>query len=195
MKQRLDADEERRLIALAQAGDRDAEAQLVVAHLPPAHAIVNRYAGLTEAPKEDLEQEAALALVLAVRKFDPARDVRFITYAMWWVRAWVLRAGERWYHLSQEPPVYEARWIETMPDERPPPPEGIDLCVLQGLRPRARAAVELRLGLNGYEPHSQLQTAEALGIRLAAANQLYLRALARLRWRLDRLETCPRRAA
>jgi RNA polymerase sigma factor (sigma-70 family) len=195
MTARLNAEEERRLIAEARAGDREAETRLVLAHLPPAYAIVNRYVGQTEAPKEDLEQEAALALVLAARKFDPGRGVRFVTYAMWWVRARVQQASRRWYHLSQEPPVCEARWIETMPEDKPPPPEGVDLRVLQGLPPRSRAAVELVLGLNGHEPHTQVQMAAVLGIRSAAANKLYLRALARLRWRLDDQRVRPRRAA
>jgi DNA-directed RNA polymerase sigma subunit (sigma70/sigma32) len=195
MNERLSAEDERRLITLAQAGDSAAETELVIAHLPPAFAIVNRYVGCTEAPQEDLEQEAALALVLAVRKFDTGRDVRFITYAMWWVRARVQRASQRWYHLSQEPPVTNARWIETMPEDKPPPPVGVDLRFLRGLRPRSRAAVELVLGLNGHRPHTQVQMAAVLGIRLAAANKLYLRALARLRRRLGRRAISPRLAA
>jgi RNA polymerase sigma factor (sigma-70 family) len=186
MKTRLSADEELRLVALARTGDRDAESRLVVEHLRPAYSIVNRYVRRGAIPKEDLEQEAALALVTAVRRFDATRGVRFVTYAMWWVRVRVQRACRRWYHLSQEPPADGTRWIESMPENLNAPSEGVDLRLLRHLSPRRRAAVELVLGLNGHKPHSRVQLAAALGVRLGAANKLYLRALAQLRQVLRR---------
>jgi RNA polymerase sigma factor (sigma-70 family) len=195
MKTRLSAEEELHLIALAQNGDRDAEARLVLAHLPPAYVVVNRYFRRGSIPMEDLEQEAALALVTAVRRFDPARGVRFVTYAMWWVRVRVQRASQRWYHLSQEPPADGTRWIENMPEQKTVPAEGVDLRLLHTLPPRRRAAVELVLGLNGHQPHTRPQLAAALGVRLGAANKLYHRALAQLRRALRRRDAVRRRAA
>lgn len=44
---------------------------------------------------EDLIQEGNLGLVMAAEKFNPARGVQFMTYAMHWVRARVLAAIER----------------------------------------------------------------------------------------------------
>ena len=61
MSSRMSAQEELRLVALARAGDREAEARLLKVHLPPAYALVNRYREHAAVPKEDLEQEAALA--------------------------------------------------------------------------------------------------------------------------------------
>lgn len=36
---------------------------------------------------EDLMQAGYTGLAIAARKFDPARKIKFITYAMWWVRS------------------------------------------------------------------------------------------------------------
>ncbi len=196
MSTRLTPEEEARLVALARAGDRSAESRLVLAHLAPAYALVNRFAERTRVPKEDLRQEAALAVVRAVRKFDASRGVRLVTYAMWWVRHRLLSASRRWHHLSQEPPDGGGRWLDTMPQpEPPPPPFGIDLEMLDELTPKRRAVVELLAGLNGHRPHTRQEVAAALGIGLEAAHQLCGRALDQLRW-LARLRGArPGRAA
>jgi DNA-directed RNA polymerase sigma subunit (sigma70/sigma32) len=182
MRTRMSAEEELRLVALARAGGREAEARLLASQLPPAYAVVNRYRLCSPVPKEDLEQEAALALLTAIRRFDPTRGVRLVSYAMWWVRVRVQRACRGWHHLLQEPPARGGRWLETMPDPMEyPSPAGIDLGILRELTPGRRAAVERVFGLNGHRPHTRREMAAALGIRLAAANKLYTRALAQLR--------------
>jgi RNA polymerase sigma factor (sigma-70 family) len=196
MNTRLLVDEEHRLIEQARSGDRNAEARLVDLHLLPAYAWVNKFVRNSLVPREDLEQEAALALVMALRKFDPKRGVRFVTYAMWWVRVRVQRACRTWRYLSQEPPTDNIRWIENMPD-RPLPraQDSVDLRALNELSFRRRQAVERVLGLNGHEPHSRDQLAAALGVHVGAANKLYLRGLADLRKKLHSCTTLPQQAA
>ena len=44
--------------------------------------------------EEDLVQEGYIGLLRAARRFDPARGIRFTTYARWWVRAQMTRALE-----------------------------------------------------------------------------------------------------
>ena len=39
----------------------------------------------------DLVQEGNIGLMEAVKKFDPYRGVRFPSYAVWWVRAYIIR--------------------------------------------------------------------------------------------------------
>jgi len=42
-------------------------------------------------PRSDLVQEGNLGLLHATEKFDPERGVRFASYAIWWIRAYILR--------------------------------------------------------------------------------------------------------
>jgi len=66
--------------------DRDAARQLVMSNLYGVAAIAREYRhfGL---PEMDLIQEGALGLMHAVKRFDPDRGFRLMTYASWWVRA------------------------------------------------------------------------------------------------------------
>src|SRR5881396_2126492 len=83
---RLTPDEERALGARIQ-GDRDeaAMARLVEANLRFVVSYAKRYRG-HGVSFLDLIHEGNLGLIEAARRFDPARNVKFITYAVWWIR-------------------------------------------------------------------------------------------------------------
>jgi RNA polymerase primary sigma factor len=86
-----DVREERRLARLAQQGDPVAAERLVTANLRFVISYVKRYQG------HGLELSELVAignegLLKAVRKFDPEHGVKFISYAVWWVRQAVLKA-------------------------------------------------------------------------------------------------------
>ncbi|MCH6547335.1 MAG: RNA polymerase sigma factor RpoD/SigA [Gemmatimonadetes bacterium] len=83
--------EERRLARLAQKGDRDAAERLVTANLRFVISYVKKYQG----HGLDLSELVAIGnegLLRAVKKFDPDQGVKFISYAVWWVRQAVLKA-------------------------------------------------------------------------------------------------------
>lgn len=85
----LSAQEEQRLAqAYRRSGDTAAAHRLVTANLRFVVAIARRYR-VHGARMADLVQEGNIGLMEAVERFDPAKGVRFITYAAWWIRAYV----------------------------------------------------------------------------------------------------------
>ena len=86
-----DPAEEKRVARLAQAGDEKAAERLVTANLRFVISYVKKYQG----HGLDLSELVAIGnegLLKAVRKFDPDHGVKFISYAVWWVRQAVLKA-------------------------------------------------------------------------------------------------------
>lgn len=82
----LSADEERALALRSAAGDDAATDLLVTSHLRMVIRLARSY-GRFGLPINDLIQEGTIGLIQAVRKFNPDRDARLSTYAMWWIRA------------------------------------------------------------------------------------------------------------
>lgn len=82
---RLNEQEELRYVALAKVGDRFAQQKLVVHHLPLLKLVARRYANRGLALSE-LVNEGTFGLVRAIDRFDLGRDLRFGTYAKWWIR-------------------------------------------------------------------------------------------------------------
>jgi RNA polymerase sigma-32 factor len=82
----LDRDEEWALARRAEAGDGEALSRLVGSHLRFVIKIARGYRGWG-LPMNDLIQEGTLGLIRAVRRFDPDRELRLSTYAVWWIRA------------------------------------------------------------------------------------------------------------
>lgn len=85
----LTADEEFRLaVRLKKYNDMEAAEKLVVSNLRFVVKIAHEYRnyGLKLA---DLVQEGNIGLMHAVKKFDPYRGYRLISYAVWWIRAYI----------------------------------------------------------------------------------------------------------
>src|SRR3989449_1021701 len=80
-----DPAEERRLARRVQRGDEKAAERLVTANLRFVISYVKKYQG----HGLDLSELVAIGnegLLKAVKKFDPDQGVKFISYAVWWVR-------------------------------------------------------------------------------------------------------------
>jgi len=69
-----------------QEEDLDAARQLIVSHLRVVVAIARGYMGYG-LPQADLIQEGNVGLMKAVKRFDPERGVRLVSFAVHWIRA------------------------------------------------------------------------------------------------------------
>jgi len=90
----LTASGERRLATRSQQGEELAHQGLVQSNLRLVVRIAREYAG-RGAAIEDLISEGNIGLMEAARRFDPARGARFVTYASWWIRKYVMAAVHR----------------------------------------------------------------------------------------------------
>jgi RNA polymerase sigma-32 factor len=66
--------------------DVDAARQLVLSHLRLVVAVSRNYLGYG-LPQADLIQEGNIGLMKAVRRFDPERGVRLVSFALHWIKA------------------------------------------------------------------------------------------------------------
>ncbi|MDZ4259521.1 MAG: sigma-70 family RNA polymerase sigma factor [Gemmatimonadales bacterium] len=78
----------------AQAGDEAAMEELIVRNLRFVISVAKKYQnrGLS---LPDLIGEGNIGLMTAARKFDPEQGVKFISYAVWWIRQSILAALAR----------------------------------------------------------------------------------------------------
>jgi RNA polymerase sigma-32 factor len=67
-------------------GDVEAARQLVLSHLRLVISVARRYLGYG-LPHADLIQEGNIGLMKAVKRYDPARGVRLVSFAMHWIKA------------------------------------------------------------------------------------------------------------
>ena len=80
---------EKELGALAQKRDQDAIQELARANLRFVISVAKKYQN-RGVSLTDLIQEGNVGLVTAARKFDPEQGVKFISYAVWWIRQAIL---------------------------------------------------------------------------------------------------------
>ncbi len=84
-------DQEKELGRRIQQGDTAALRRLVEANLRFVVAYAKRYRH-SRVSLLDLINEGNIGLIQAAKKFDPERNVKFITYAVWWIRQAILHA-------------------------------------------------------------------------------------------------------
>src|SRR5688572_29640602 len=85
----LTVEEERALGYRARSGDQEAVQKLVESNLRFVVKVAKKYRRYG-VPFLDLINEGNLGLIEAARRFDPDRNVRFISYAIWWIRQSIL---------------------------------------------------------------------------------------------------------
>jgi RNA polymerase sigma-32 factor len=82
-------EEHRCALAYVETRDPALAEQLVVANMRLVVSLA-RHLGRGAADLRDMVQEGNRGLLRAVRTYDPNRGMRFCTYAVWWIRAYML---------------------------------------------------------------------------------------------------------
>ncbi len=86
----LTREQEYDLARKAKRGDAAARETLARSNLAFVVATARKFAN-RGARLDDLIQEGNIGLMKAIEHFDPKKNVRFATYAVWWIRAYVTR--------------------------------------------------------------------------------------------------------
>ena len=87
----LSREEEIELARRAKKGDREALRKLIESNLRFVVSVANKYKGYG-VPLMDLINEGNLGLIQAAERFDPDRGVKFISYAVWWIKQAIMQA-------------------------------------------------------------------------------------------------------
>ena len=176
---------EEALAALAAQGDDDAMSRLIGMITPIARARAAQYAG-PRIPGEDLTQEGMIGFVKAVYSFDPAKGVRFRTYAYTLILHEIQTAYQRMVNRKNRP-LTDALGIEQEPQKTAAQDpaaitdarmtyEQVHAAAADRLSPFERQVLELRLS---EAPRAEI--AQALGCDLKAVDNALQRIRKKLR--------------
>ncbi len=216
----LARDREHALALRARRGDISAQQTLVRHSLAFVIAIASKQRrGAVRL--DDIIQEGNLGLLRAVEKFDPHAGTRFLTYAAWWIRAYIgrylmearsavrPRSGTVAQHdFSLDKPIGEEEdlsYLERLEDEGPGPE---DVCLSAEVDREVREAirgVRKRMGELGWDivqnrlrqesPMTLQQIANRWGISRERVRQVEVKTKRLLHRHLDSLESAGARDA
>ncbi len=86
----LSLEEEKELAIRAKQGDKEALKKLVEGNLRFVVSIAKNFMGWG-VPLTDLIAAGNLGLIEAAKRFDPDKNVKFISYAVWWIRQAIMQ--------------------------------------------------------------------------------------------------------
>lgn len=98
----LTKDEEKTLARDIKKGSQAALNELVESNLSFVAKVASEYRSLG-LPFEDLLNEGNVGLIEAAHRFDASKDIKFISYAIWWIRKSILKALSEQSHTVRLP--------------------------------------------------------------------------------------------
>ncbi len=196
----LTADEEQALAERIKNGSTAAVNKLVSANLRFVVQVAKQYQGMG-VELEDLIGYGNLGLFEAAKRFDAKRGVKFISFAVWYVRAELQSAlnnvgrtvripshktmteGKDYSTVSTSAPIGEDGNSDTYADRYLPSEKELPLDTLKdlqyelgkalsNLKPKQKTAIEMFYGIGYDYPKPMEQIAEELGVTGERARQL-----------------------
>jgi RNA polymerase primary sigma factor len=128
----LRAEDESELFQLFRKGSRAARERLIAANMRFVVKVALEYRACPM-PMSDLISEGALGLIHAVETFDPGRGVKFISYAVWWIRSHITKSLNEKGYLIRLPANQYFRLRKALQAERNGRFEEEDLRVIRQL--------------------------------------------------------------
>jgi RNA polymerase primary sigma factor len=154
----LTTEDEKELGRRIREGDQEAIKRLVESNLRFVVHYAKRYRGLGLSYM-DLIHEGSLGLIEAAKRFDPDRNVKFISYAVWWVRQAIFHA------LSEHSRVF-----------RLPQKLSGQVSRLSTAREKLKSELERAPTTEELAQHTKLSTEEVENLLLAAGDDVSLSA-------------------
>lgn len=106
----LSSDEEKELIIKAKKGDEEAFKKIIVANQKLVVKEALKYY-FKEDNLLDLVNEGNKGLIEALKRFDPSRENRFYTYALWWVRSEIRRYLSKYQKIISFPDIFYNNYL------------------------------------------------------------------------------------
>lgn len=104
----ISTEEEKELINKAKKGDKLALEKLILSNLRFVVEIASKYKDMG-VPFEDLINEGNMGLIKAVEHFDPEKGVKFLSYAIWWIRQSIMKNLDEHSQLIRIPAEQKAK--------------------------------------------------------------------------------------
>ncbi len=173
VKSLLSEDEERRLAARIHAGDERALNKLIEANLRFVVAIARQYQnkGL---PIDDLISEGNIGLMKAARKYDGERGVRFVNYAVVFVRQQIEKALK-----LESAELHVENMKDVRDDNSSDVADGMEYS-LDSLNERELKVVTAYFGI-GQERLTMAEIAEDMNLRRERVRQIRNKAIRRMK--------------
>jgi RNA polymerase sigma factor, sigma-70 family len=203
----ISREEEKKLLTLAKQGDISAKNKIIESNLRFVFNIAKKYKGYG-VPINELISEGNIGLLKAIEKFDDTKDVKFISYAVWWVKHMIFTFvktkgyGKSVSTISDESlkskienieiedeedeVIYKSEQVKQSSDEN----EIKDLNKIQDnviskllskLNPRERYVIEKYYGLNGQKEENLEEIGSHLNISNERVRQIKLSCFKTLR--------------
>lgn len=201
----LTREREIELIVKAKSNDKEATEQIVKSNLKFVVDVAKRYTG-RGASMDDLISEGNIGLLQAIKKFDEKQNVKFISYAVWWIKQAMLsfianaqaKANREYYgeealNVSLENnTLYDENYMDDVAkkdaiydyenlDEKKHELRDIVNALMIKLSKREKTILEYRFGINGRKELSLQEIGETMKLSKERVRQILVKTLRKLR--------------